>query len=51
MEIGCGEMGVGRRQAISRVLVLVTSWIVVALTETNTRRKQIGERRCLVGDM
>lgn len=46
MEIGCGEMGVGRRQAISRVLVLVTSWIVAALTETrNTRRKQIGERR------
>lgn len=53
LEIGCGKMGVGRRQAIPRVLVLVTLWIVMALTEMrNTRRKQIwGKKISLTGDI
>lgn len=46
MEIGCGEMGVGQKQAMPRVLVLATSWVVGALTEMrSTRRKQTGDRR------
>lgn len=42
--IGYGEILIRRRQAISRVLLLVISWIVMAFTKVkNARRKHLGK--------